>query len=134
MDLACLEVEVTTETLSVPQPTRFETYAWRWMRYSAFLLIPLVWIHSIIQALITGGNNLSLDYVGMRWSILGWRVYDVFLLAFAFSHGVNGIRQILLDFIKPLTVRKSLNWIMFGLWILLTGIGAAAIVGGVRTP
>lgn len=113
---------------------RYELWAWRWMRYSALLLIPLVWIHSILQALITGGHNLSLEYVQMRWAILGWRIYDIFLLAFAFSHGVNGLRQVLLDFTKTPRGRKAVSWGAFMFWLLLTIIGATSIIGGVRMP
>ena len=109
-----------------------EQTAWKWMRYSAFLLIPLVWIHAIIQALIVGGHNLSLEYVEMRWAILGWRIYDAFLLAFAFSHGVNGLRQVLSDFVKGRTGRRILNWLMFLFWLILTAISAASLIIGVR--
>lgn len=112
----------------------FEGFAWKWMRYSAFLLIPLVWIHAILQALIVGGHNLSLDYVAMRWAVWGWRVYDIFLLAFAFSHGMNGLRQVLNDFVKTSSSRRTLNRVLFLAWLLLTGIGAAAVIGGVRMP
>lgn len=111
-----------------------EQFAWKWMRYSAFLLIPLVWIHAIIQALIVGGHRLSLDYVAMRWALWGWRIYDIFLLAFAFSHGMNGLRQVLMDFAKTDGSRRTLNWFIFLGWFALTGIGAAAIIGGVRLP
>jgi succinate dehydrogenase / fumarate reductase membrane anchor subunit len=117
------------------RPSRnIDALGWKWMRYSAFLLIPLVWIHSIIQALITGGHNLSLEYVQMRWLILAWRVYDIFLLGFAFSHGVNGLRQVLLDYIKPELIRYCLNPLMFIFWIVFTAIGGIAIIGGVRMP
>jgi len=112
----------------------FEGFAWKWMRYSAFLLIPLVWIHAIIQALIVGGHNLSLDYVAMRWAIWGWRIYDIFLLAFAFSHGMNGLRQVLLDFAKDNGSRRTLNRLIFLAWFLLTALGATAVIGGVRMP
>ncbi len=111
-----------------------ELFAWKWMRYSAFLLIPLVWIHSIIQALVAGGHNLSLNYVSMRWAMWGWRVYDIFLLAFAFSHGMNGLRQVLNDFAKTDNSRYTLTRILFLIWALLTGLGAAAIIGGVKAP
>ena len=122
-----------------PGPTlegtsRFERAAWKWMRYSAVLLIPLVWIHSIIQVLITGGHNLSLEYVQMRWAVLGWRVYDIFLLVFAFSHGVNGLRQVLTDYVRRPGGRFWLNWSLFIFWILLTTVGAVAVIGGVRMP
>ena len=104
------------------------------MRYSAFLLIPLVWIHAIIQDLIVGGHNLSLEYVHMRWAIFGWRVYDIFLLAFAFSHGVNGLRQVLLDYTKSESATKTINWTMFIFWLVFITIGASALIYGVRIP
>jgi succinate dehydrogenase membrane anchor subunit len=125
---------MATREQPVIRASGFEILAWKWMRYSAFLLIPLVWIHAIIQALITGGHNLSLEYVHMRWAIFGWRVYDIFLLAFAFSHGVNGLRQVLSDFIKPERLRRALNITLLLFWLLLTLLGAIAIVGGVRMP
>ena len=111
-----------------------DAFTWKWMRYSAFLLIPIVWIHSIIQALITGGHNLSLEYVQMRWVSIGWRIYDVFLIAFAFSHGVFGLRQVLLDYIKSPEMRKTINWGTLIFWAVLTTIGIIAIIGGARMP
>jgi succinate dehydrogenase / fumarate reductase membrane anchor subunit len=110
------------------------TLSWKWMRYTAFLLIPLVWIHSIIQALITGGTNLSLEYVHMRWLIMGWRIYDIFLLAFAFSHGTLGLRQILFDYIHGHKAHQIINWLLLIFWLLISIIGAVAIIGGVRLP
>ncbi|MFH2104425.1 MAG: hypothetical protein ABIJ39_13840 [Chloroflexota bacterium] len=125
---------MTTMTDDTNRTAGYDAIAWKWMRYSAILLIPLVWVHAIIQALITGGHNLSLDYVSMRWATWGWRIYDMFLLAFAFSHGVNGLRQVLFDYLKGARARKLLNWLMLLFWLLLTAIGAIAIIGGVRPP
>jgi succinate dehydrogenase / fumarate reductase membrane anchor subunit len=125
---------VTTSEQPVHVSRNYNALAWKWMRYSAFLLIPLVWIHAIIQALITGGHNLSLEYVQMRWVFFGWRAYDIFLLAFAFSHGVFGLRQVLLDFVRSEKGYKILNWGLFIFWLLISLIGAAAIIGGVRIP
>jgi hypothetical protein len=36
---------MTTSNEPTPISPRSFALAWRWMRYSAFLLIPLVWIH-----------------------------------------------------------------------------------------
>ena len=123
---------MTTGKSAIKPPAHLDSLAWRWMRFSAFLLIPLVWVHSILQALITGGHNLSLGYVEARWAMLGWRVYDVFLLAFALSHGVNGLRQVLLDFTNSPRVGRIVNLITFLFWLVLTAIGAIALVGGVK--
>jgi len=56
-------------------------------------------------------------------------VYDTLLLTFAFSHGVNGLRQILLDFINHTTARRVINLTLFFFWLLLSITGASAIIG-----
>jgi succinate dehydrogenase / fumarate reductase membrane anchor subunit len=111
--------------------TSFENTAWTWMRYSGLLLIPLAWFHIILQDAIVGVHAIDLDYVAMRWANIGWRVYDFLLLAFAFAHGMNGLRQVLADFIKSETTRRWVNRGLLLGWLVLSLIGAAAIVGGV---
>ena len=108
--------------------------AWKWMRYSGLLLIPLAWGHVLIQDVLVGVHSIDLDYVALRWASLGWRVYDFLLLAFAFAHGVNGLRQVLNDYIRQDKTRRRVAWLLFVLWLVLSSIGAAAIVGGVRVP
>jgi len=109
-----------------------ESTAWRWMRYSAFLLIPLAWGHILLQDVIVGVHRIDLDYVAMRWANLGWRVYDVLLLAFAFAHGMNGFRQVLGEFIKSPRWRAVMAWVLLLAWLVITAIGAIAIIGGER--
>jgi succinate dehydrogenase / fumarate reductase membrane anchor subunit len=104
------------------------------MRYSGLLLIPLAWGHVLIQDILVGVHAIDLDYVAMRWASLGWRVYDFLLLSFAFAHGVNGLRQVLNDYIRQDTTRKRVSWLLFTLWLILSMIGAVAIIGGVRAP
>jgi len=111
----------------------YENIAWRWMRYSAFLLIPLAWIHVIIQDVLVGVHAIDIDYVAMRWATLGWRVYDILLLAFAFAHGMNGLRQVLDDYFPSDRARRIFGWALFLIWFLVTLIGAVAIIGGVRS-
>lgn len=120
----------TEHRVKVPQTV--DTIAWKWMRYSAVLLIPLVWIHVILQDVIVGVHHIDINYVALRWAMLGWRVYDVFLLGFAFAHGMNGLRQVLQDYIISNTGRRIISWALLIIWFVLTAIGAVAIVGGVR--
>ncbi|MCJ7707212.1 MAG: hypothetical protein MUO38_06285 [Anaerolineales bacterium] len=115
-------------------PKTFETRAWLFMRYSAVLLIPLVWIHIALQDVITGVHGIDLDYVALRWATLGWRVYDVALLAFAFAHGVNGLRNVLHDYVHSPSRQHLVDVVLLLGWASVTVIGAAAIVGGVRMP
>jgi succinate dehydrogenase / fumarate reductase membrane anchor subunit len=103
------------------------------MRYSGFLLIPLVWGHVLLQDIIVGVHKIDLDYVALRWASIGWRAYDTALLAFAFAHGVNGIRQVLNDFVHSPQKRRLVNTGLFVFWAVITGIGAITLIGGVRS-
>lgn len=123
-----------TPVRTVKRPSNYENAAWRWMRYSAFLLIPLAWGHVLLQDVLVGVHAIDLDYVAMRWASLGWRIYDTLLLAFAFAHGMNGLRQVLFDYFSKPKTRRTISWIAFILWLVITLIGAPAIVGGVQMP
>ena len=113
-------------------PRNYENLAWKWMRYSALLLIPLVWIHMILQDVIVGVHRIDLDYVALRWATLGWRVYDVLLLGFAFAHGMNGLRQVLKDYIHSPKWMAVVSWVLLAAWLAITLAGGIAILGGVR--
>jgi succinate dehydrogenase / fumarate reductase membrane anchor subunit len=112
----------------------YDTWAWLFMRYSAVLLIPLVWIHVLINDVLVGVHAIDLTYVQQRWALMGWRVYDILLLSFTFAHGVNGLRTVTRDYLHRLSHRKLLDWGLLLLWLLISAIGAVAIVGGVRMP
>ncbi len=111
-----------------------ETAAWKWMRYSGLLLIPLAWGHVLIQDVLVGVHRIDLDYVAMRWASLAWRLYDFLLLAFAFAHGMNGLRQVIHDYVEDESDMRKIAWALLAFWGLLSAIGAAAILGGVRQP
>jgi succinate dehydrogenase / fumarate reductase membrane anchor subunit len=109
------------------------TAAWTLMRLSAILLVPLVWTHVVIQDILVGVHHIHLDYVALRWASLGWRAYDAFLLCFAFAHGTNGLRQVLEDYLHGRRTRRVLRVLLFLFWLCITALGAAAVIGGVRS-
>jgi len=115
-----------------PSPN-YETRAWVFMRYSSLLLIPLVWIHVIWQDVIIGVHNIDTNYVLRRWSNIGIQIYDILLLAFAFAHGMNGLRQVLLDFIHTAKGRRNTSIVIFFLWISITIIGGIAIIAAAKS-
>ncbi len=116
----------------VATPRNFEKTAWMFMRYSALLLIPLAFGHLILQDVIVGVHAIDIDYVAMRWDMLAWRVYDAALLAFAFAHGMNGVRQVLMDYIRSERLFRMVSWGLLLAWLLITIMGAVALIGGVR--
>lgn len=118
----------TTRSNRVATPQNFETKAWLFMRYSAILLIPLAFGHLILQDVIVGVHRIDIDYVALRWASLGWKIYDIFLLAFAFAHGMNGLRQVLTDYIKSERVFRIVSWVLLIGWLVISAIGAVAII------
>jgi succinate dehydrogenase / fumarate reductase membrane anchor subunit len=133
-----MESTTSSNPISAGRPVRvatqlnFETTAWLFMRYSAILLIPLAFIHIILQDVVVGVHNIDINYVQVRWSLVAWRVYDAALLAFAFAHGMNGFRQVLMDYIRNDRAFRVVSWILLLGWLVITVIGAIAIIGGVR--
>ena len=124
---------MTTAASASPGRPSWMTIAWTLMRLSAILLVPLVWTHVVIQDMLVGVHQIDLDYVALRWASLGWRVYDAALLCFAFAHGTNGLRQVLEDYIHGRRSRRVVRILLFGFWLGITILGAAAVIGGVRS-
>ena len=131
-----MSVETTStparRSVRVATPRNFETIAWLFMRYSAILLIPLAFGHIILQDVIVGVHSIDLNYVDMRWSLVAWRIYDAALLAFAFAHGMNGLRQVLMDYIRNERLFRLVSWGLLILWLAITVVGSIALIGGVR--
>ncbi len=119
---------------TVRKPKNFEATAWAFMRYSGILLIPLAWIHVLIKDVIVGVHAIDLNYVQKIWAITAWRVYDFLLLAFAFAHGMNGLRNVLNDYVSDPAKQRTVAWGLLILWAVVTAMGAVAIIGGVKMP
>lgn len=115
-------------------PKNGEMIAWKWMRYSGLLLIPLAWGHVLIQDVLAGVDNIDLNYVSMRWAFVGWRMYDFLLLVLALAHGINGLRQVVLDFVSRKKNICLVNQTLVVYWLVLVLLGIAALMGGVRKP
>jgi succinate dehydrogenase cytochrome b556 subunit len=118
----------------VAAPKTLDTYIWQFMRWSGVLLIPLVWIHVAIQDVLVGVHAIDLNFVALRWATLGWRIYDMALLGFAFGHAMLGLRNVTNDYVANPVWNRRLKWVLIIGWVVITAIGAVAIVGGVMQP
>src|SRR3990170_2158121 len=107
-----------------------EATAWRWMRYSGILLIPLAWFHVYLQDVFVGVHAIDIDYVAQRLDIFGWVAYDFFLLLFTFAHGMYGLRQVSFDFIHSEKARRVLSILLLIFWLAVSVIGTIALLGG----
>lgn len=119
---------------TVKTPRNYEITAWKWMRYSAIALIPLVWFHVLLQDVIVGVHKIAETeggaflYAVERWGNPIWITYDILLLAFAFAHGMNGLRQVAVDFFHSESAQRIVSSVIFVLWLVVTAIGGYAIV------
>lgn len=118
----------TTSPQQVPVKKTFDQLAWSWMRYSAFLLIPLAWGHMILQDVVVGVHNMDVNYAVERMANLGWKIYDIFLLGFAFAHGMNGVRQVLRDYIHNPKTFQVVGIVLLVVWFVITLMGAIALL------
>ncbi len=97
------------------------------MRLSGVALIVLAIGHMMIQHVLNDVHSLTLEFVQQQWQSWGWRTYDLFLLVFAISHGFNGLRVILEDYIhSPGTVR-ALRWFLLIVTVVTIAWSAVAI-------
>ena len=129
-----MSVPTTQSSTSTPAVRRvatsqnLESTAWKWMRYSGFLLIPLAWGHILLQDVVVGVAHIDVSYVAARFANLGWRIYDILLLSFAFAHGMNGFRQVLGDLFPSPQARRWMAWVLLAGWLVISVIGAIAII------
>ncbi len=88
-----------------PRPAGgLEFYGWLYIRLSGVLIVFLVLGHLFIMHLMDGGvSRINFDFIAQRFASPFWRVYDLLLMVLALSHGVWGMRTVLLDYIhRPL--------------------------------
>ncbi len=122
---------MATPSRTVKIPRNFEMVAWQWMRYTGLLIIPFVGLHVIIKDVMVGVFQINLAYVAEKWASLGWKTFDLLLLTLALTHGMNGLRQVLQDFIHGDTGRRVMTWVLLLIWLAVLIFGAVAIIQGV---
>lgn len=93
-------------TRHIKPRSNIERYAFLFMRLSGVLLLLLAVGHMLLQHVFRDVHNLTLQVVADVWRSWGWRAYDLLLLVFAITHGFNGLRQVLEDYIhNPRTIK-----------------------------
>jgi succinate dehydrogenase / fumarate reductase membrane anchor subunit len=108
--------------------SRFELYAWLFMRISGLILILMAVFHFIYMHFYIQVDTINYDVIALRWRSPFWRVYDFMLLAFGFTHAMNGMRVVLSDYVperalKPVLVALLVFYvalILMGAWIIFT--------------
>jgi len=112
-------------------PSKFETYAWFYVRVSGVLFLLMGAFDILYANLVVGRGGMSAGEQ-MRWAFFPisfhssaipsnafWQIWSFLLVSMAITHGMNGLRIILDDYIRhPLWLRwwqaaTWLTWVSF---------------------
>jgi succinate dehydrogenase cytochrome b subunit len=114
--------------------SRTELNIWLFMRISGVLLIALALFHMFWLHFIINVESITFDTIVQRWNdpaqpllSLFWRVYDLSLLAFAFTHGVLGANYMVRDYIHQSRSKRVFQIGLAGLWVVLILMGVGII-------
>jgi succinate dehydrogenase / fumarate reductase membrane anchor subunit len=107
----------------------FELWMWLFMRISGIMLLVLALGHTLIMHLPSGGvDRVDFGFVAARWGSPFWRTWDWMLLTLALIHGINGLRNITLDYVRKPGVRFALNMGFYVLGFVLFVLGSVIVV------
>ena len=71
---------------------------WRWQRIGALALVPLVAFHLAYQYFVIGLDSISFTVVSAKLHSLILLAIDLLLLVAAATHGLIGLRGLILDY------------------------------------
>jgi succinate dehydrogenase / fumarate reductase membrane anchor subunit len=111
-----------------PPTGRFEMYSWLFMRVSGIVLLVMAVFHLLLMHYGIGVEQLNYQVVAARWGNPGWRLYDFFLLLFALTHGMNGARILMDEYLRAGGWRLFLKIVLSLLYLMLVVMGAWVIV------
>lgn len=119
---------ITTRKVQIAKTNQFERFAFMFMRLSGVALLLLAVGHMMIQHVLSSSSSLTIQFVRDQWQSWGWRTYDLLLLAFAVSHGLNGLTNVLGDYIhnpKTMQIVKRLLFVFMILTIVWSAVAIA---------
>jgi succinate dehydrogenase / fumarate reductase membrane anchor subunit len=91
----------------------FETWSWFFMRVTGLILIFLALIHFAMTHIIHDVTDTKVEFVRTRWRNPLWRIFDWSLLALALSHGLNGLRYIIDDYVRTPATRALTKAVLY---------------------
>jgi succinate dehydrogenase / fumarate reductase, membrane anchor subunit len=107
----------------------FELWMWLFMRISGIVLLLLAVGHTLIMHLPAGGvERVDYGFVSDRWASPFWRTWDWMMLTLALVHGINGLRNVTLDYVRRPGVRFTMNMAFYVLGFTLFVLGTVIVV------
>jgi succinate dehydrogenase membrane anchor subunit len=105
-----------------------ELWTWVFMRISGLVLLVLAVGHVLIMHVVDDGvGRVNFGFVAARWSSPFWRTWDWALLVLALIHGINGLRVIVLDYVRPAGTRFAINMFFYVTGFVLFVLGTVIV-------
>ena len=106
----------------------FELWTWLFMRISGIVLLFLAIGHVLIMHVVGDGvERVDFAFIATRWASPFWRTWDWALLVLALIHGINGLRVITLDYVRPAGARFAINISFYTLGFMLFVLGTVIV-------
>jgi succinate dehydrogenase / fumarate reductase membrane anchor subunit len=106
----------------------FELWTWLFMRISGLVLLFLAVGHVLIMHVLDEGiDRVNFDFVAVRWDEVFWRTWDWALLSLALVHGINGLRVVVQDYVRPAGARFAVNMFFYTLGFILFVLGTVVV-------
>jgi succinate dehydrogenase / fumarate reductase membrane anchor subunit len=110
----------------------YELAWWYFMRISGLILVILALGHLFIMHILHNVEQVNYAFVANRWadptSGVLWRLWDLTMVNLAVLHGINGLREILYEYIVRPSRRILASTILWSLAAFLIVIGTYAIL------
>lgn len=102
-------------------------FLWFYLRVSGIAMLGLVLGHLYIMHVINTTDTIDFAFVAQRFTTPFWRIYDMLILVFALSHGLIGLRAILMDYIPHRGWRVAAETTMWTLGLVFFVMGAVVL-------
>jgi succinate dehydrogenase hydrophobic membrane anchor protein len=100
---------------------------WRWQRWSAVVLLPLLVFHIVLQVYVIGTENIDFSGVAERLGVWIYFAVDAVLLVAVVTHAFIGVRSVLLDYFARDPLTRRLTFVVIGFAIGLVFYGVATL-------
>ena len=85
------------------------------------------WLRSQPGVVGTGVGRVNFAFVAVRWQSPFWRTWDWAMLVLALVHGINGLRVIALDYLRPVGLRFAVNMLFYVTGFVLFVLGTVIV-------
>jgi succinate dehydrogenase / fumarate reductase, membrane anchor subunit len=124
---------VDLETARAEIPVDSGTWSWILQRVTAALLLIVLFIHIWVLHFANIGEVVSFETVSGRLVAAFFIAVDYSMLALVIYHGLNGVRNVVLDYLRGATIQRVVTWVLalFGLALFAYGVyGLAPFIIG----